>query len=75
MWNAGRTPARMIEIISPAGFEGFFRELAELKLSAAGPPAVETMASLADRYGLEFGDAAWLPEIIAHYGLNPPPAP
>jgi len=25
MWNAGRTPARMIEIISPAGFEGFFR--------------------------------------------------
>ena len=25
MWNAGTTPARMIEIISPAGFEHFFR--------------------------------------------------
>src|SRR4029079_1740236 len=24
MWNAGKTPARMIEIISPPGFEGFF---------------------------------------------------
>jgi hypothetical protein len=30
MWNAGRTPARMIEVISPAGFEGFFREVADL---------------------------------------------
>src|SRR6476661_109825 len=27
MWNAGDVPARMIEIISPAGFERFFREL------------------------------------------------
>lgn len=27
MWNAGSTRARMIEVISPAGFEGFFREL------------------------------------------------
>src|ERR1700758_2445741 len=26
-WNAGDRPARILEIISPAGFEGFFREL------------------------------------------------
>jgi hypothetical protein len=26
MWNAGLEPARMIEVISPAGFEHFFRE-------------------------------------------------
>ena len=25
-WNAGDTPARILEIISPAGFEEFFRE-------------------------------------------------
>ena len=25
MWNAGQVPARMIEIISPSGFENFFR--------------------------------------------------
>jgi hypothetical protein len=24
MWNAGRLPARMIEIINPAGFENYF---------------------------------------------------
>ena len=29
MWNAGTVPARMIEIVSPAGFEHFFRELAK----------------------------------------------
>lgn len=30
MWNAGSTPARMIEIISPAGLEKFFRDIADL---------------------------------------------
>jgi hypothetical protein len=34
MWNAGRTPARVIEVISPAGFEGFFREVADLAAAA-----------------------------------------
>ena len=70
MWNAGRTPARMIEIISPAGFEGFFREVADL---AADPPPTFDAAALAARYGLEFGDAEWLPDVIARYGLDPPP--
>src|SRR5215207_9741099 len=26
-WNAGDEPARILEIISPGGFEGFFRDL------------------------------------------------
>ena len=71
MWNAGKTPARMIEIISPAGFEGFFREVTDL--AAAGPPSTSwprwrptTGWSSATR---------WLPDIIARYGLNPPPGP
>ena len=29
-WNAGDEPARLLEIISPAGFEQFFAELVEL---------------------------------------------
>jgi mannose-6-phosphate isomerase-like protein (cupin superfamily) len=70
MWNAGKVPARMIEIISPAGFEGFFRELADL--AEAGQPPFDQIAALAASYGLEFGDAEWLPDIIARYGLNPP---
>ena len=69
MWNAGRTPARMIEIISPAGFEHFFREVAELV--AAGPAAEGQGDDLAERYGLQFGEPAWLADIVERYGLNP----
>jgi hypothetical protein len=36
MWNAGTMPARMIDVISPAGFAHFFRELADV--IAVGPP-------------------------------------
>jgi quercetin dioxygenase-like cupin family protein len=68
MWNAGTVPARMIEIISPAGFEHLFREVADL--AEAGPPALDQIAALAANYGLEFGDAPWLPDIIARYGLS-----
>lgn len=70
MWNAGQAPARMVEIISPAGFENFFRELSELL--AAGPPAEGAIPALADRYGLQFGEPDWLPDVISRYGLTPP---
>lgn len=71
MWNAGDVPARMIEIISPGGFEGFFRELADLV--ASGPPSAEARLELTERYGLEFAEPSWLPEIIQRYDLTPPP--
>jgi quercetin dioxygenase-like cupin family protein len=71
MWNAGTAPARMIEIISPAGFENFFRDLTDL--TAAGPPDPAAIAGLADTYGLTFGGAEWLPDLIARYDLVPPP--
>ena len=70
MWNAGSVPARMIEIITPAGFEHFFRELYDLV--AAGPPEPSDAAALADRYGLHFEQPGWLPEVIARYGLDAP---
>ena len=69
MWNAGATPARMIEIISPAGFEHFFREVAEL--IAAGPPAADDGQDLIERYGLRFDTPDWLPGVIERYGLTP----
>src|SRR6476646_11635302 len=46
MWNAGDVPARMIEVISPAGFENFFQELSELLLSVS-QPEVAAIAELA----------------------------
>jgi quercetin dioxygenase-like cupin family protein len=71
MWNAGSTPARMIEVISPAGFEDFFREFADI--TDAGVPDFGAIVALGDRYGLSFGRPDWLPDVIARYGLTPPP--
>ena len=68
MWNAGAVPARMIEIISPAGFEHFFREVAEMV--AAGQVDEGAGADLADRYGLSFAEPDWLPAIVERYGLT-----
>jgi len=71
MWNAGTSPARMIEVISPAGFEHFFHELADM--TAAGPPQPPDVMDLADRYGLQLGRPDWLPDLISRYHLTPPP--
>jgi mannose-6-phosphate isomerase-like protein (cupin superfamily) len=68
MWNAGSVPARMIEIISPAGFEHFFREVLEMMSAGAADP--DEGMKLAERYGLQFGNAAWLADVIARYGLD-----
>jgi quercetin dioxygenase-like cupin family protein len=71
MWNAGTVPARMIEIISPSGFENFFRELSELR--SDGPPDLEVLTALATRYGLQFGQPDWLADVVRRYNLTPPP--
>ena len=66
----GPTPARMIEIITPAGFERFFASLTRLPPSAGRIPI--QVAALADQYGLPFAEPDWLPDVIARYGLTPP---
>lgn len=70
MWNAGNRPARMIEVISPAGFEEFFRDLSDM--TSAGSPTPDDVMELAARYDLPFAEPAWLPEIVARYGLTVP---
>ena len=72
MWNAGPVPARMIEIISPSGFENFFRELSEML--ADGPPDQQALGALAARYGIQFGQPDWLPDVVARYGLTELPS-
>ena len=71
MWNAGQVPARMIEIISPAGFEGFFRGFADL--NDAGPIDLAAVAALAADHGLPYAEPDWLSEIVERYNLTPPP--
>src|SRR5215207_5832429 len=72
MWNAGKTPARMIEIISPWGFEGFFRELSDL-FEAGRPPTMQDMAVLPGNYGVRFEGPPWLPDLINRYNLSTSP--
>lgn len=70
MWNAGSSPARMIEVITPAGFEGFFREVVDL--TATGALDMPALVELADGYGLPFAEPEWLPDVIERYNLTPP---
>jgi quercetin dioxygenase-like cupin family protein len=68
-WNPGSTPARLLEIISPAGFERYFDELAEL-LGADGPPSIERIQSLAQKYNVEM-DFSSVEELLRKYSLSP----
>ena len=73
-WNAGDQPARILEIISPGGFEGYFDGMVEL-LGHGGPPDPAAVVRLAGEYGLEV-DLASVPGLCERYGVNfgPPPA-
>ena len=66
-WNAGDEPCRILEIISPAGFERFFRELVDLG-GVAGADQDE-LAQLNDRYGLEMRPET-VPELLERFGLR-----
>jgi quercetin dioxygenase-like cupin family protein len=70
MWNAGREPARMIEVISPAGFENFFRDVADL--AATGETETAPFLALVDAYGLQLGEPDWQADVIRRYGLLQP---
>lgn len=70
MWNAGSEPGRIIEVITPGGFENYFRELSELLTADDG--AVDQLGELADRYGITYGSPDWLPDVVARYGLRSP---
>ena len=63
-WNAGDAPARILEIISPAGFEELFRELGAFESF----PDPQTLAALAARYGGKVNFERTLP-IVERYGL------
>jgi quercetin dioxygenase-like cupin family protein len=68
-WNAGDTPARILEIISPAGFEEFFRELVEMGGVAQAEP--QKVGELCDRYGLIMQPDT-IPGLIERFGVRFP---
>ena len=50
-WNPTDQPARILELISPGGFESYFADLGEI-LSKPGPPDLTALGELAARYEL-----------------------
>lgn len=78
MWNAGSEPGRIIEVITPGGFEYYFRELGELLMSHTDDPAAPLLhelpefAELAKKYGLTYGVPDWLDDVVRRYGLERP---
>jgi quercetin dioxygenase-like cupin family protein len=68
-WNPADEPARALEIISPAGFEGYFAELAPLFPPAnEGPLDEEAVDTVREKYGLEM-DMSSIPMLVEREGL------
>jgi mannose-6-phosphate isomerase-like protein (cupin superfamily) len=66
-WNAGDEPCRILEIISPAGFERFFAELDAIGGAIKADPA--ELAALNERYGLEMQPET-VPGLLERFGLR-----
>jgi quercetin dioxygenase-like cupin family protein len=71
-WNAGDEPARLLEIISPAGFERFFAELVDLGGVTQADP--EVLGELCARYELEMNPDS-VPELVQRFDLRFPGDP
>jgi len=65
-WNATDAPARLLEIISPAGFEQLFVELADLLRT--DPANLEANAALGAKYGVE-SDPEATARVVDEHGL------
>ena len=68
-WNAGDEPCRILEIISPGGFEHFFDELGRLLQQPDFSP--EKLGPLSEKYGIEFQPER-TQAICEEHGLNFP---
>jgi quercetin dioxygenase-like cupin family protein len=75
-WNAGDEPCRILEIISPAGFEHFFDELGAqmAAMNASNPGVVLGGSDLPVRYGIEFQPDS-VPRLCQQHGLVFPGTP
>jgi len=69
-WNATDAPARVLEILTPAGFEGYFEEMAALFADAkGGMPDPQRAGAVLATYGLEM-DFGSIPVLAQRYGLH-----
>jgi quercetin dioxygenase-like cupin family protein len=73
-WNRTDAPARVLEVISPAGFEHYFAEIAPLLPPAVPEPDFAGLAAVQARYGLDM-DTGSIVTISQREGLPLPPGP
>ena len=66
-WNAGDEPARLLELISPAGFEHYFRELAPLLAAPERDQAA--IGEVVARHQLEI-DFSTIPTLAERHNLR-----
>jgi mannose-6-phosphate isomerase-like protein (cupin superfamily) len=71
-WNPSDKPCRILEVISPAGFENYFREVAAVFEAAdGGTPDLERFAAVNERYELEM-DFESIGDLCYRFGLSHP---
>ena len=66
MWNAGSVPAKVAEILSPGGLEGYFEALAPILVEHRTPPEYY---QLADDYGINIQND-WIEDLERTYGVK-----
>ena len=64
-WNAGDSPCEIIEIISPAGFENYFREMRAIW------PDMTKLGAIAQKYALDVKIES-IPTLCSRFGLRLP---
>jgi mannose-6-phosphate isomerase-like protein (cupin superfamily) len=67
-WNPGDEETRVLEIISPAGFEQYFADLVP-ELARPGEPDLQALAEIRARYGLTMDMASREP-LVKQHGLE-----
>ena len=67
-WNQGSVPVRLLEMITPAGFERYFAELHEV-IAQPGSPNLDRITRLAQQYGLDL-DFSRVEELVQKYGVR-----
>jgi quercetin dioxygenase-like cupin family protein len=66
MWNAASVPAKVAEILSPAGLEVYFEELAPILARHGTPPEYY---QLAESYGITIQND-WIEDLERTYGVK-----
>ena len=68
-WNPGDEPARLLEIISPAGFERYFEETAQYLPPAVPEPDFAGLAAVREKYEIEM-DADSIGPLMERHDLR-----